>query len=159
MHFYRVFLFLVLFSYDFAFGQVDSLINSGIQLEKAKILTDSGLHDLAIKELKRIEPRDTNYLKSLSSLADVHLSNQQYSDAIETAKMGLLYPSSLRSNFLLAQGMAYTQQGEYEKATTVFDAGINEFPFYPHLLFKREKCTTRKVNMTKPRNFFWRHCD
>jgi antitoxin component YwqK of YwqJK toxin-antitoxin module len=139
MHLYRVFLFLVLFSYDFAFGQVDSLINSGIQLEKAKILTDSGLHDLAIKELKRIEPRDTNYLKSLSSLADVHLSNQQYSDAIETAQMGLLYPSSFRSNFLLAQGMAYTQQGDYEKATTVFDEGIKEFPFYPAFTVQKGK--------------------
>ncbi len=139
MYFFRVFLFLFLCSFHFVSGQVDSLVNSGRQLEKAQILSDSGLYDFAIKELKRIEPRDTNYLSSLSALADVYLSKEQYPEAIETAQLGLQRPSSLRSNFLLAQGMAYTQYGEYEKAKAIFDTGIQEFPFYPAFILQKGK--------------------
>jgi antitoxin component YwqK of YwqJK toxin-antitoxin module/Flp pilus assembly protein TadD len=139
MHFYRVFLFLFLCSFHFAFGQLDSLVNSGVQLDKAKALSDSGLYDLAIKELKRIEPRDTNYVNSLSALADVYLSNEQYQQAIETAQLGLQKPSSFRSNLLIIQGMAYTQYGEYEKAKSVFDTGIQEFPFYTTFLLQKGK--------------------
>ncbi len=139
MVYYRLLFLICLTSYQMGFGQIDSLVNSGIQLEKAKILSDSGLYDLAIEELKRIEPRDTNYQKSLSELADVYLSKHQYQDAIETAQLGLRQVSSYRSNFLLIQGMAYTQLGEYAKATVTFDAGIKEFPFYTPFLLQKGK--------------------
>jgi uncharacterized protein len=139
MSHYRLFIFLFLCSYLHGFGQVDSLVNSGIQLEKAKVLTDSGLFDLAIKEIKRIEPRDTNYMTSLSSLVDLFLSKEQYLEAIETAQLGLEKPTSLRSNFMIAQGMAFTRAGEYEKAKAIFDAGIKEFPFYPAFILQKGK--------------------
>lgn len=120
-------------------AQQDSLVNSGHQLERAKILSDSGKYEPAIKELKRIDPRDTNYVVALSRLTDAYLSIGEYREAIKVTEEGLNQASSHRSDFLVSQGMAYTQLGEYEKASNVFDLGINEFPFYPAFVLQKGK--------------------
>ena len=56
------------------FSQVDSLVNSGSVIKKGKILSDSGKYELAIREFARIDPRDTNYLYSISELAPIYIA-------------------------------------------------------------------------------------
>lgn len=156
MHFYRVVLFPLFFlcSFHLAYSQIDSLVNSGVQLQKAKSLSDSGLYDLALKELKRVESRDTNYLKSLSALIDAYLLKEQYTEAIETAHRGLLRPSSLRSDFLLGQAMAYSLKRDFEKAKTIFDAGILEYPFYPAFILQKGKMYYSQGNYEEAEKLF-----
>lgn len=136
----HILIFIILSFYASGAGaQQDTLVNSGYQLEKAKILSDSGKYTLAIKELKRIDPRDTNYVAALSRLTDVYLVTGEYQEVIKATEEGLSQTSSYRSDFLVSQGMAYTQLGEYEKATNVFDLGIKEFPFYPAFVLQKGK--------------------
>lgn len=122
-----------------AYAQPDSLIHSGRQIQKAKILSDSGAYDLAIREIKRIDPRDTNYVRALADLADLYLSTKKYDEAIQTTREGLQKPSAFRSGMLVTQGMALSQQGEFDQAKAVFEAGTKEFPFYPAFLLHHGK--------------------
>ncbi|MCZ8021523.1 MAG: tetratricopeptide repeat protein [Cyclobacteriaceae bacterium] len=117
-----------LFSFSTASAQLDSLINSGEKLTKAAILIDSNEFDLASKELKLIDPRDTNYYKSLATLADVYYQSGEYQKAIETASLGLQKNTEFDPEFLLAQGMSYTLLGDFKKAEEIFDAGLSRFP-------------------------------
>lgn len=118
-------------------AQPNPLVNSGEILSKAKVLGDSGKYELAIRELTRIEPRDTNYVLSLVRLADLFYSNGQYDEAIKRTVAGLKYTSSYRSEFLVTQGMAFTQLGKYDSARSVFDTGLAEYPFYPAFVLQK----------------------
>lgn len=119
------------------FAQPDSLVNSGAVISRAKVLSDSGKYELAIRELARIEPRDTNYVLALLRLADLYYSNGEYDEAIKKSVVGLKHTSSYRSEFLVTQGMAYTQLGDYGNARAVFDTGLAEYPFYPAFVLQK----------------------
>ncbi len=150
-----ILLFVVIGYSHSVVAQQDSLVNSGSQLQKAKILSDSGKYELAIKELKRIDPRDTNYVAALSRLTDVYLATGEYREVIKTTEEGLSQTSSNRSDFLVSQGMAYTQLGEYEKASDVFDLGINEFPFYPAFVLQKGKMYYAQKKYDEAEKFFF----
>src|SRR5258706_6631187 len=109
-------------------AQTDSLVGSGLVINSAKQLYDSGKYELAIKELLHIDPRDTNYVYSLSELTRSYFGNKQYDKAILSCEKGLVSSSPFRSSLLTSMAKAYAAQGNFEKAYSILTGAINEFP-------------------------------
>lgn len=118
---------------------LDSLIHSGFHLEKARALVDSGEHESAIRHLKYIDRRDTNYIQALVTLSGAYLANNQHQLAIETSGKGLAKPSAVRARLLLTQAAAYAQSNDYAKADSIYKLGAREYPFFTSFLVEHGK--------------------
>ncbi len=117
------------FSSFYIEAQVDSLVNSGRCISKAKQYYDSEKYEFAIKELKRIDPRDTNYVYSLSELAKAYFENKQYQEAISTSKLGLKVPSRYRASLFHSMALGYNGQRMFDRAQSTLVDALKEFPF------------------------------
>lgn len=104
------------------------LINSGKVIQDANVAYDSGNYSGAIESLKTIHEADTNYVFMLSELAEAYQANQEYDKALETVENGLSKPSYYRPVFLKVQAQAFDKKGEKEKAITLFNSAISEYP-------------------------------
>jgi len=137
-------------------AQTDSLVGSGVVINSAKQLYDSGKYELAIKELLHIDPRDTNYVYSLSELTRSYFENKQYDKTILSCEKGLVSSSPFRSSLLNSMAKAYAAQGNFEKAYSILTRAINEFPFdyrltyrYGVILYEQKKFNEAETQLFK----------
>jgi antitoxin component YwqK of YwqJK toxin-antitoxin module len=119
-----------------AFGQQDSLINSGKVINRAEALYDSGQYKSAITWLRKIDPRDTNYQLGLTHLILNLFETDNYSEALTQCELGLAAPSEYRPRFLRYRAMAYGFSGNYERADQLFNEAALEFPFNPDITYQ-----------------------
>ncbi|HWA34578.1 MAG TPA: tetratricopeptide repeat protein, partial [Cyclobacteriaceae bacterium] len=117
-------------------GTIDSLINSGKSINKAKILYDSGKYELAATELSRIDPRDTNYLYAMSEKASALLEIPRYQEAIDICTQALKRRSGYRASFYHSMAYAYSRIGKTEQALSTLKEGLAEFPFSYFLQYR-----------------------
>ncbi|MBS1507326.1 MAG: hypothetical protein JSS79_11830 [Bacteroidetes bacterium] len=127
---------LLLFYSVGVLAQTDSLVNSGLAIEKSKHLYDSNKYELAIKELSKIDPRDTNYVYSLSELSKSYYELKKYKEVISICSKGLEVPSKYRSTLFNYQAMAYAADEQMEKAYATIQAGLKEFPLNFRLTYR-----------------------
>lgn len=127
---------LLIFFSSLSNAQIDSLVNSGKSISSAKKWYDSGRFDLAIKELHRIDPRDTNYYYSLSELAKAYYENKQYAEAVLASEKGMAKPSPYRAQLYNTFARALSSQGKYDRAYALLNEAKKEFPLDFVLVFR-----------------------
>lgn len=118
----------ILFAFT-ASAQRITLVNSGEVLEKASVLQDSGRFKDAIKELLTIPKRDTNYVLSLTKLAELYRRDDRPDDAIAAADIVLARKTSHSAEMICAKAAALDQKKEYDKALAVLFDGLKKYPY------------------------------
>lgn len=127
---------LLLFCSVNVLAQTDSLVNSGLTIQKSKQLYDSGKYEVAVLELLKIDPRDTNYVYSLSEISKSYYELKKYNEAISACARGLEFPSPYRSTLFNYQAMAYAAAEQTDKAYSSIMAGLKEFPLNFRLTYR-----------------------
>lgn len=125
------------------------LINSQEVLAKATALRDSAKYDLAIKELLVVPPRDTNYFRAKSELAQMYLYNKQYDLAIATADWMLARKTEHRASMFDVKATAYEGQKDFDKAFAVLEPALKEFPLNVTLRYQLAKTYHNKRDFPK----------
>ncbi|MEJ0032377.1 MAG: tetratricopeptide repeat protein [Bacteroidota bacterium] len=113
------------------------LINSGEVLSRATVLQDSQKYEGAIKELLTIPKRDTNYVTSLSRLAELYFLNKQMELSEATADAVLKHPSEFGAMMWRVKGSIYELKKEYDKGIGIVEAALKKYPFDVELLYLR----------------------
>ncbi|HEY0655538.1 MAG TPA: tetratricopeptide repeat protein [Chryseosolibacter sp.] len=117
------------------YSQKLPLINSGQVIQDANVAYDSGDYSAAIKALQTIHKADTNYVFMLSELAEAYYANEQFDSALQVAKTGLAKPSPYRQVFLKVEALATDKKGEREKAISLLNKAIAEYPTSTTFMF------------------------
>lgn len=120
-----------------AFGQQDSLINSGKVIIRAEALYDSGQYKLALDLLKKIDPRDTNYYLSITHLILNQIELNMYPEALAQCEIGLAQASEYRPRFLRYRAMVHGFMGAYDRADQLFSEASAELPFSADITYQR----------------------
>ncbi len=121
--------YLILLCWTNASGQSYQLVNSGEVLKRAKVLSDSGKFDLAIKELLTVPNADTNYFPKQRALVDAYLNNRDYDKAIALANYMSTIPTNARAHYLWAKANALEKKEKYDEAIELIKQALNEYPF------------------------------
>ncbi len=120
---------LFLLAFNCLNAQDIQLVNSGQAIDSAKKYYDADEYAKAENELKKIDPRDTNYVYSLSELARVYLEESKFQDAVSTCQKGLQHPNKYCSSFIYSLATAQANNKQISEARATLWAGIKRYPF------------------------------
>jgi antitoxin component YwqK of YwqJK toxin-antitoxin module len=110
-----------------AFSQIP-LIDSDEVIKNGRILNDSGKFAEAIKMYNRVPARDTNYVYMLTQLAVAYVANNEFDKGQEQVEQILKKPSKYRAQMLHLQALIVERKGNFDKAITLFEGALKEFP-------------------------------
>ncbi len=110
-----------------------TFVPSGVALEKAAALYDSGSYQQALQLLGSIDRSDTNYVKALYTIGLCYYADSQYDKSIYYNQQALdaatADPEKV-PDILNQYGISIDAAGETEKALKFFDSVILRYPAY-----------------------------
>ena len=109
-------------------------VPSGILIEQASKLYDSGAYKKSIEIYQQIDKNDTNYIRALNGISSSCYADSQYNEAIRYCEKGLaLAPASdpaQEPDLYNQYGNALSAAGNPTRALRIFDSALSKYPDY-----------------------------